>query len=127
MKCPNCGRSISNSGRPFDEKTLRQHMKDGCTKGYECPRCGLRRSRRGRRFTEERLQQHMASGDCKERLKARKEREAKKAPYRKLQLGLDPAVDDPMDVHPALGLADDIGGDLPDGAYWALAWELGYR
>jgi hypothetical protein len=61
----------------------------------QCPICGASRSRKGRPFTEATLQQHVLSHEQREQ-------------------------------QPALELTRLIADeDMPDGAFFALAWELG--
>ena len=66
----------------------------------QCPICGACRSRKGRLVTEATLPQHV--------------------------LPLDQSEQQPALEQPALELTRLIADeDLPDGAFFALAWELG--
>lgn len=61
-----------------------------------CPICGKSRSARGKVFTDESLDQHIYD-----------------------------AHTNPSPATPRLSLTNEIGADWPDGAYFALAHELG--
>lgn len=74
--------------------------------------CGLTKNRRGKRFTEESLKDHIK--DCA-RCGGRHRRSIRR--FLNKQAAAEPEVN--------LELTDDIGDDLPDGAYFALAHELG--
>lgn len=76
-----------------------------------CPICGARRSRKGRPFTEATLQQHVLSHEQREQqhVLSHQQREQQ------------PALE-----QPALELTRLIADeDMPDGAFFALAWEPG--
>ena len=70
----------------------------------QCPHCQATKSRSGRPFTAESLAQHIRDAH---------------APTRVFRPQLSNTA--------ALAVADMLAGDEPDGAYWAIAGELGFR
>jgi len=92
-----------NSGKPFTEESLKQHMND-VHSGLECNRCGRTRSRKSKPFTEETLKQHQITCTGK-----------KSKQWQNNEFD-----------HPALEMADLIAGDENDGVYWGIAQEFGY-